>query len=259
MLYVYAIARERVTPEGEAIDGSNRFGATGENGVCAVFTPVSAEEFSQEVIDRRAGDLEWLGAIGYRHQAVMAQLMKLTPIIPLRAFTLFSGEDALRAYLDENRERLDKSLTRLDGKQEWTLRIELDPPRWYDAIGKRVESLRALQDEIANAAPGKAFLLRKKMDEAKKKASQTAEDSLVGELEAAVLGKLRAETVAESRQRREGAFPQITVLVNRDEEAVLHELHAELAARYEPEGVTIALQGPWPPYTFAEGGGRESG
>jgi hypothetical protein len=260
VLYVYAIAREPHLPEGKAIDSSDRFGATGQDGVCAIFTPVKSEEFSQAVIDQRAGDLEWLGAIGYRHQAVMAQLMKLTAIIPLRAFTLFSGEDALRRYLEENREQLDKTLTRLDGKQEWTLRIELDPPKWADSLGKRVESLRALQDEIANAAPGKAFLLRKKLDEAKKKASHTAEDSLVAEIESAVLEKLRAETVAESRQRREGAFPQINVLVNRDEESVLHELHAELAARYEPDGVTIALLGPWPPYTFAGGtGGRGQG
>lgn len=251
MLYVYAIAREAVTPDGEAVDGSNRFGSTGQDGLFAVFTPVSGEEFSQDVIDRRAGDLEWLGAIGYRHQAVMSQLMKRTTIIPLRAFTLFSGEEAVRRYLSENRELLTKTLERLDGKQEWTVRIELEPAKWSEALGARVASLRALQDEIASAAPGKAFLLRKKLDDAKKKASHEAEDALVGEVESAVLDKLRCETVAESRQRREGAFPQINVLVNRDEESVLQELHAELSARYEPEGVTLALLGPWPPYTFA--------
>ncbi|HEX2059841.1 MAG TPA: GvpL/GvpF family gas vesicle protein [Thermoanaerobaculia bacterium] len=256
MIYVYAITRDAVTPDGEAVDGSHRFGTTSAGNLCAVFTPVRAEEFSQDVIDRRAGDLEWLGAIGYRHQAVMAELMKKTTLVPLRAFTLFSGEAALRAYLEEHRELLEKTLERLDGKQEWTLRIELEPQKWSDALATRVESLRALQDEIANAAPGKAFLLRKKLDDSKKKASQSAEDALVNEIESAVMDKLRCETVAESRQRRDGAFPQINVLVNRDEESVLQELHAELSARYEPEGVTVALLGPWPPYTFA---GREEG
>jgi hypothetical protein len=67
-----------------------------------------------------------------------------------------------------------------------------------------------------------------------------------------VLEKLRGcETVVESRERRDGAFPQINVLINRDEEAVLQELHADLASRYGAEGVTLALTGPWPPYTFA--------
>jgi gas vesicle protein GvpL/GvpF len=224
--------------------------------VHAVFTPVNASEFSQDVIDRRAGDLEWLGAIGYRHQAVMAELMKKTTIVPLRAFTLFSSEEALRSYLTEQRELLSKTLDRLDGKQEWTLRIELEPARWSEALTGRVASLRDLQNEIAATAPGKAFLLRKKLDEEKKRASHAAEDDLVGEIEQAVMGKLGCETVAESRQRRDGAFPQINVLLNRDEESVLQELREELTARYQHEGVTLALSGPWPPYTFATMSGK---
>jgi hypothetical protein len=251
VLYVYAITRDGVTPNVDGIDGTRRFGAAAVGDVGAVFTAVNAEEFSQEAIDRRAGDLEWLGAVGYRHQAVVADLMKSAAIVPLRAFTLFSSEEALRAYLYEHREMLARALDRLDGKQEWTMRIELEPTRWSESLSARVESLRALQREIESAAPGKAILLRKKLDDEKKRASHAAEDELVAEIERQVLDKLRCETVAESRERRDGAFPQINVLINRDEEAILQELHTELNARYEDEGVTLALSGPWPPYTFA--------
>lgn len=251
VLYVYAVSREVATPDAEGVDGTRRFGTTTVEDVHAIFTPVSASEFSQDVIDRRAGDLEWLGAIGYRHQDVMADLLKKTAIVPLRAFTLFSSEETLRAYLSEHRELLSKTLARLEGKQEWTLRIELEPNRWSEALTGRVASLRELQNDIASASPGKAFLLRKKLDDEKKRASHKAEDELVNEIEQAVLAKLGCETVAESRQRRDGAFPQINVLLQRDEESVLQELREELSARYEHEGVTLALSGPWPPYTFA--------
>lgn len=251
VLYVYAIARDAVTPDGEAVDGSNRFGTTCSDGVCAIFTPVDGDAFSQEVIDRRAGDLEWLGAIGYRHQAVMTDLMKRTTIIPLRAFTLFRAEESLCAYLRDNAAALAKTLQRLDGKQEWTLRIELEPSKWSDALNTRVDSLRNLNEEIASAPPGKAFLLKKKLGDEKKRASQSAEDDLVGEIERGVVERLRCESVAETRQRRDGAFPQITVLINRDEEAVLQEVQQGLNERYAGDGVTVALLGPWPPYTFA--------
>ena len=251
VLYVYAITRDAATPDAEGVDGTTRFGTATMEDVHAVFTPVNANEFSQQVIDSRAGDLEWLGAIGYRHQDVMADLLKKTTIVPLRAFTLFSSEEALRAYLAEHRELLAKTLARLDGKQEWTLRIELEPAKWSEAITGRVASLRDLQSDIAAASPGKAFLLRKKLDDEKKRASHAAEDELVGEIEQAILAKLGCETVAESRQRRDGAFPQINVLLQRDEESVLQELREELSAQYEQEGVTLALSGPWPPYTFA--------
>lgn len=250
ILYVYAITREAVPATGEAIDGSNRFGATTAGAVSAVFTPVDAAAFSQEVIDRRAGDLEWLGAIGYRHQAVMAQLMKLTAIIPLRAFTLFSGEESLRDYLADHAAALDETLTRLDGKEEWTLQVEFEPSKWSDALSSRVASLRAMQDEIASASPGKAFLLRKKLDDEKKRASREAEQQVVAEIERTVRETLRAETLAETRERRDGAFPQINVLLNRDDETLLSELRDRLAERYGREGVSLAVTGPWPPYTF---------
>ena len=251
VLYVYAITRDGATPKAEAVDQTRSFGAVEGKGVAAVFTPVRREEFSQEAIDRRAKDLEWLGAIGYRHQAVVSALMKSTAVVPLRAFTLFSGEDALRTYLDQNAEMLRAMLTRLDGKQEWTLRIEFDPQRWRDAIVKRVESLRDLQRQIDSSAPGKRFLLGKKLDEERKRASRAAEQSVVQEIERAVIDRLACETVAESREQREGAFPQINVLLNRDEEARLQELRSELADRYAGDGITLAVTGPWPPYTFA--------
>ena len=251
MIYVYCVTRENVLPRTEGVDGTRRFAVASSDGVCAVYTPVSADEFSQEVIDRRAGDLEWLGAIGYRHQDVVADLMKQTAIVPLRAFTLFSSEEALRSYLHEHAEALQKVLERLDGKQEWTLRVELEPSKWSESLASRVASLRALQEEIDSAAPGKAFLLRKKLDDEKKRSSKEAEQQVVAEIERLVLDKLRCETVAETRERRDGAFPQINVLINRDEESILQELHQTLTDRYAAEGVTLGLTGPWPPYTFA--------
>ncbi len=251
MLYVYSVTRDAVSPEADGVDGTRGFGTVTIDGISAVFTPVSAEAFSQEAIDARAGDLEWLGAIGYRHQDVVSDLMKRTAIVPLRAFTLFSSEEALRAYLHEHRAMLASALERLDGKQEWTLRVELEPSKWSEALASRVASLRDLQNEIAGAAPGKAFLLRKKLDDERKRASHAAEQEVVAEIERLVLEKLGCETIAETREHRDGAFPQINVLLNRDEEARLQELRGEMTARYESEGVTLGLTGPWPPYTFA--------
>lgn len=251
MLYVYSVTRDAVSPEVEGVDGSNRFGTVTIDGVSAVYSSVPAESFSQEVIDQRANDLEWLGAIGYRHQEVVSDLMKRTSIVPLRAFTLFSSVEALRAYLHEHGEPLAKVLERLDGKQEWTLRLEFDADRWSEALAGRAESLRNLQAEIGGASTGKAFLLKKKYDEEKKRASREAEADVLAEIEREVMDKLRGQTIAETRERRGGAFPQINVLVNRDEESALQELHAELNARYEREGIIVALTGPWPPYSFA--------
>ncbi|HEY0372012.1 MAG TPA: GvpL/GvpF family gas vesicle protein [Thermoanaerobaculia bacterium] len=252
MLYVYAVTRDAVMPQVDGVDGTQHFGTVTIDGVSAVFTRVDAEAFSQEAIDARAGDLEWLGAIGYRHQDVVSDLMKRTAIVPLRAFTLFSSEEAVRAYLHEQAEMLAKMLERLDGKQEWTLRVEFEPAKWSESLAARVAALRDLQNDIAAAAPGKAFLLKKKLDDERKRASHAAEQEVVAEIERLIAEKVQCESLAETRERRDGAFPQINVLINRDEEAALQELHATLSARYEHEGVALGLTGPWPPYTFAK-------
>ncbi len=250
VLYVYAMTRDPITPEAEAVDRSHHFGTVSAEGVAAVFTPVDREEFSQDSIDHRSGDLEWLGAIGYRHQAVVADLMKKTDVVPLRAFSMFSAEGALRRYLEENALALTAVLDRVGGKQEWTLRVEFDAEQWSEALTSRVESLWKLSAQVEAASAGKAFLLRKKLDEEKKRASREAEQQVLGEIEQYVTEKLGCQTIAETRQEREGAFPQINVLIERDEESSLIEIQNELSKRYAAEGVTLAVTGPWPPYTF---------
>ena len=253
VLYVYAIGRiGHPLPEHvEAIDESGRLDEIAAGDLAAFVTPVDDVDFSQGVIDARAQDVAWLGGIGYRHQSVMSALMHGGTIVPLRAFTLFASSESLRAHLSGQHGRLSELLDRLDGKQEWTLRVEFDPERWSAALVGRVESLRALSDEIAGASAGKAFLLRKKLDDEKKRASREAEQQVMAEIESAVMEKLACDTVAETRQQRSGAFPQINVLLDRDEEARLVELRDAMAHRYAEEGVTLALTGPWPPYTFA--------
>ena len=253
ILYLYAIGRRGhpLPASVEAIDGSGLVATLEEQDLAAFFTSVDQDAFSQDTIDARSKDLEWLGAIGYRHQNVMAALMRGGTIIPLRAFSLFRSEESVREHLQAQHREFASLLARLEGKQEWTLRIEFDPEKWNASLVHRVETLRVLTGDIENSSAGKAFLLQKKLEEQKKNASRQAEESVVAEIEEAILEKLDCLCVSESRQARSGAFPQINVLVERDEEARLEELRDSLTEKYSDDGVSLALTGPWPPYTFA--------
>lgn len=256
ILYLYAIGREfphAAVSGAEAIDGGATFEAVEAAGLTAIFTPVPREEFSQDEIDRRAEDLQWLGTIGYRHQSVVAQLAAAADVIPLRAFTLFSSPPAVAEYLEANRNSLSEILSLLDGKEEWTIRIEFDPQRWSEALARRVESLAKLEAEVAAASGGKQYLLRRKFDDERKKAAREAETLLVDEIEKSLVEETGAPTVVETRQSTGGSFPQITLLLARSNRDALTPLHERLSRRYEAEGVTLVLTGPWPAYTFAAG------
>jgi hypothetical protein len=256
VIYVYAIGRGlegAMSSRLEAVDGSSNVAVASAGDLDAVYSEVNAAAFSQEEIDRRSQDLHWLGSIGYRHERIVAGLAGAATIIPLRAFTLFSSRATLEAYLHENAEALSLLLDRLEGKEEWTLRIELEAEKWEQATIRRVDALRELSEQISQTTPGKGYLLKKKLEEQKRSAAREAELGLVTEIEAELSTRLGAPSVTESRQKKAGSFPQINLLLRRDQRDELELLHQELSRRYRDDGVSLVCTGPWPPYTFATG------
>lgn len=256
-LYLYAVGRagEIAPPSVTGVDGSTEYAVVAGSGLAALASRVDPGEFGQEAVDARAGDLEWLGGIGYRHQDVVSAVRDRCDAIPLRAFTLFSGERAVEQFLAEERERLTGVLDAIRGRDEWTVRLEFDDERWAHAVEGRSPALAALAEEAKSAPAGRAYLLRRKMDEARKTAARDAEQQLVAEVETRIGSALAAPTLAEGRLARGGSFPQINVLVEKSRREQLEVLHRDLRERYRPEGIELALTGPWPPYSFVSRSG----
>jgi hypothetical protein len=257
VLYVYAIGEEidASLVEGEqAVDGGEHFATASADGLSAVYSEVDAATFSQEEIDRHNGDLQWLGSIGYRHEAVVARLSAAAAIIPLRAFTLFSSRESLEKFLSAEADGIRERLSKIGQRDEWTLRLEFVPEQWAEAIVRRVDSLRALSEEMQRASEGRSFLLKKKFDEQRKNAARDAETRLLQEVEETVRVQLPGTPVlTETRQQKNGSFPQLNLLIGESDLPRLRSLQVVLEERYEEDGVRFALTGPWPPYSFAAG------
>ena len=254
ILYVYAIGREidrEVLNGVHGVDGTSDFGVCSRDHLTAVYSNVAAHEFSQAAIDARAADLEWLGAIGYAHQKVNEKLAEESTIVPLRAFTLFSSSEALTSYLATHHPELEETLARLHDRSEWTLRFEFDHDRWSSAVVDRVDSLRKLVQEAETAPAGKAYLLKKKLDDERKKAAKEAEESLVREVESRLRTMIDAELLTETRQTRAGSFPQINLLARRNDSSAIETIEKQLTNDYASDGVRFVLTGPWPAYSFA--------
>src|SRR5688572_20153054 len=173
IVYVYAIGRE-LDPSAlgdiTGVNGDSSFHTAKHDDLSAIYSLVPAHDFSQHAIDSRAGDLEWLSRIGYSHQQVNERLAQRSTTIPLRAFTLFSSAETLKQFLHAEKARLDRTLARLEGRSEWTIRVELEPDVWSEAVVRRVADLRSMQGEAESAPAGKAYLLETKLEGSKKKA-----------------------------------------------------------------------------------------
>lgn len=252
VLYVYAIATDvdrdalAGTP---AVDGGFEYRVIREGSLSAIASEVDQTRFSQDEIDKHAGDLQWLGVVGLSHQRVN-QILNARGALPLRAFTLFSSDDTLREYLRTNAESLHRSLARLSGRSEYTLQLEFDSEKWNAAIERRSTSFQGVLQELQSANAGKAYLLKKKLEESRRGAAKEAEVSLLNDVRTRIETALAAPVSVDTRERRGGSHPQVNVLLPLGSDARFEELIASLRQEHEADGIEFRISGPWPPYTF---------
>lgn len=220
----------------------------------AVLSRVPVEEYDAERIEARLADLDWLGQQGLAHERVVAALVDHATVLPMRLFTLFSSDIALRAECDQRADWLRETLDKLEGVRQWDLKISYDSDRMLATIGESSEEVAALDADLAQAAPGRRYLLQKQRDDVARSAVRRSVASL-GEEVLARLEPISADVkrVAPPSSVEPGELPVIiaaALLVSRANEGALREGLEEESARLGPRGVRVACSGPWAAYRF---------
>jgi hypothetical protein len=134
----------------------------------------------------------------------------------------------------------------VEGRAEWIVSIERE-----GSSQPAGDAVRGLDAEIAAAAPGRAFLLGKRRDEAIREDRRTRDAAVTEEAWAAI------EAIAE-RVYREPliddptamTIARFSVLAPRDREVELGDIVRRLGASGVSEGYRLRLSGPWPAYRF---------
>jgi len=128
-----------------------------------------------------------------------------------------------------------------------------DDARWLATVNESSDELCRLASEIAQASPGRAYLLRKRRERLR----AAAADRLAAEALAAIFGRLESLSAAARRNAVGAAAPGPTrlmlsaaLLVDATAADAFRAIAAELARAYEPQGVSVQLTGPWAPYSF---------
>ena len=134
----------------------------------------------------------------------------------------------------------------VEGRAEWIVSIEREgsPAAAGDAV-------RALDAEIAAAAPGRAFLLGKRREEVLREERRIRDAAVAEEAWAAI------EAIAERVYREPliddptaAAVARFSVLAHRDREVELGDVVRRLGATGVSAGYRVRLSGPWPAYRF---------
>src|SRR5919202_3776111 len=155
------------------------------DGLLAVVSDVPAAEFEEAPLNRLMGDLTWLGPHAEAHQAVNAQVFaRAEALLPLAFGAIYRADDAVRAFLAAQRDDLHARLAVVRGRAEWVLALRRDDAAASAALERESTALRAVAEEMANSAPGRAYLLRRRRAELVRQESERfdllAAEALVG-------------------------------------------------------------------------------
>lgn len=203
-------------------------------------------------LESRTGDMGWMAEQGLRHEQVVAWFVDHAAIVPSRLLTLFSSEPALRdAAADADRIR--RNLDRFAAAREWDLKVSYDPARLGERLGEESKEIARLDREIAEAGPGRRFLLEKKRQDVAKTEGRAIARRKAAELLDA-LGAYAEDTVVLAAPSESAPVVlNAALLVPTGSEAAVRERAAEARERLEGVGIVVAFTGPWAPYRFAGG------
>jgi len=260
-LYVFCFARrsaaEAVT--GRGLEGEAPLEARVHEDVAAICCEVPLHEWTGEVGEAHLKDLGWLGPRALRHEEVLEQMMRASPVLPLRFGCLFSSGERLEALLRRERERISAFIEQAAHEEEWSLQGVV-------ALQACEEAMFAADPRVAKlpASGGARYLMEQKLRKDAARAArvwmQEAQEKVAQALDGLVLARrsLRPPPRSAEEPAREGAFHwALRVPLGAEEELVkrLEPLAEPLAAC----GLSLAARGPWPLYNFAPHLGDEPG
>ena len=252
VLYLYGLLRAGAdTSDVEAIEEASLVFLIEHGGIACAATIVPASQYDRR-LDGRPEDVAWLAPRAWRHHDVLRRLHMRTAVVPLKFGTLCAGMDDVRAMLERLGPTVTDLLSRIEARDEWTLRIAANEPAILAGLASDSD-VRRLQQDVERLPEGRAYFARKQLQ----KATADRVAAFVDDIEAAVSGRLAAlgaEVAHMPRPRRgdreRSADAETAILVPR---SAFGDVEESLRVLEDAHGaqVRFELVGPWPPYSFA--------
>jgi hypothetical protein len=215
---------------------------------------VRMEEFGEDAIKERMKDPKWLEEQVWHHSRVLGGAMRFGTVIPMKFLTIFKTEERLRESLLALDETLRELFGRLQGKEEWGVKVFCDPQCIQAAVEAQNDGVRRLKARIAARPSGTAYLMRKQWEELVRRESSLR---LAVHLESiscrlsSVAHETKFNPAAQEPSSRQMVL-NASLLVNKTAfSSLANEVNA-LRQEYLPRGFEFELVGPFPPYSFSE-------
>lgn len=184
------------------------------------------------VTDLQESDPEETIAAVRHHDDVLTAISAVAPVLPVRFGAVLPDRRAADELLQDPDGTLASRLSAVAGADEWVVQVDAPAPA------------EPADDEVADLTPGHAFFERKRSQADARQHARERAHALAEELEHHLRGLVRQARRLAPRDPQ--TVSRAAYLVDRD---VVDRFLAVINAA---EDVTVSVQGPLPPYRFAD-------
>lgn len=221
--------------------------------LAAVVSRVPLAELGAEAVRVRLQDAIWLEAMVRGHERVVETAHRLRTILPAKFGSVYASPEELLAAVEQTHDMLLARLEQLEGCDEWGVRVYAHHPTIRRRVTMEDTQVLRLQQDLATASPGRAYLLQRKLadllavttDQALCSLAQAGYDHLA---RYAIAGHIGHQPDLRRGLRDEVELLRAAFLISRPTASAF----AEEIRRFTEgeEGLRCEYSGPWPPYNF---------
>ncbi len=254
VVYLYCFARSPhlSTIEAKTVDDGDDLFLRRFLDIAAVISTVPGDEFCSPAAEERLKDLSWVGARACRHEKVVEDVMRRSPVFPVRFGTIFSSLERLDGVLQKHHDSISTFLDQVEGKDEWGVKAFVNRAQVQEELFRR--SLAAHRERLASSSPGMRYFqeqrlrtsVEKKLKDWLKEVCEQITRDLSNYASQCCTRKVLPIEAKGLDMVLNSAF-----LVPRN---VVTEFRARIDlvnAEQLERGLVLHVSGPWPPYSFS--------
>ncbi|MBI5545860.1 MAG: GvpL/GvpF family gas vesicle protein [Deltaproteobacteria bacterium] len=223
--------------------------------LAAVMSEVSLDEFTGPEAQARLSDLGWLAPRALRHEQIIEEIARHSPVFPARFGTIFSSLDSLAALLARHHDTIRAFLDRTTNAEEWGVKGYLDRNQARERL---VEEELAGPAARLSSSPGTRFMQERKLRaQAEAKVGDWLRQTsarLKEELAHRALDAVERRLLAAGSTGTPGEMVlNWAFLVPKPEVEAFRSAGEQLGHELSDRGLVFEIAGPFPPFSFTPG------
>ncbi len=237
------------------VEPDHRLERVEHGGLAALVSKVPLADYGEDALRENLNNLDWLERVARAHAAVLETALAESTIVPLRLCTIYEGYEGVTGMLTTERESFEEALDRLDGCQEWGVKVLVDRPALEAGVRVVSAEVSALEKEVEASSGGGAYMMGRRVERevgalAERKLAEVANDIHGRLADWAEDGVLSAPQNRDLSGHEGEMVMNAAYLLEAEKVARFRELIEELEERYGKLGIWLELTGPWPAYNF---------